>query len=121
VDASPAPELRAVLETVGVDVLGEKDSGALIGLVTDVTTGKTDGTITPGEDIVVTGDKLKVAPEDDNTLGVFFVNAAGAETRVTRNSRKTSPNASCSASPPCPQAHTPSRLLCAMPIQLEKI
>jgi hypothetical protein len=84
IDVSPSAELRAVLETVDVEVLGEKDSGAFIGLVTDVITGKTDGIITPDEDIIVTGDKLKIQPEDDADLGVFFVDANGLETRVTR-------------------------------------
>ncbi|MDR2798744.1 MAG: DUF4469 domain-containing protein [Treponema sp.] len=83
-DLSPSQEMRSVLETVGVEVLGEKDSGAFIGLVTDVITGKTDGAITPEEDIIVTGDKIKIAPEDEPGLGVFFVDASGAETRVTR-------------------------------------
>jgi hypothetical protein len=94
-DVSPSPEMRAVLETVGVEVLGEKDSGAFIGLVTDVTTGKTDGTITPDEDIIVTGDKIKVAPGDDTGfeagLGVFFVDETGAETHVTRKLTENNP------------------------------
>jgi hypothetical protein len=83
-DVSPSSEMRATLETVGVEVLGEKDSGAFIGLVTDITTGKTDGSITPDEDIMVSGDKIKIAPEDEAGLGVFFVDAQGAETRLTR-------------------------------------
>ncbi|MDR2194566.1 MAG: DUF4469 domain-containing protein [Treponema sp.] len=83
-DVNPSAEMRGVLETVGVEVLGEKDSGAFIGLITDVTTGKTDGTITPDEDVIVTGDKIKLLPEDEAGLGVFFVDANGTETRVTR-------------------------------------
>jgi hypothetical protein len=102
VDASPGPELRAALETVGVEVLGEKDSGAYIGLVTDIATGKTDGTVTPDEDIVVTGDKIKIAPEDDSALGVFFVNAAGAETRVTRKLTENLPKRLVFRVPPLP-------------------
>ncbi|MDR2536872.1 MAG: DUF4469 domain-containing protein [Treponema sp.] len=84
IDVAPSTELRAALETVGVEVLGEKDSGAFIGLVTDVTTGKTDGAITPDEDIIVIGDKLKIQPEGEADVGVFFVDANGLETRVTR-------------------------------------
>ena len=83
-DVSPSTEMRSILETVGVEVLGEKNSGAFIGKVTDVTTGKTDGTITPDEDIIVSGDKIKVAPEEGAGLGVFFVDAQGLETPVTR-------------------------------------
>jgi hypothetical protein len=83
-DVSPSAEMRSVLETVGVEVLGEKDSGAYIGLVTDVTTGKSNGTITPGEDLIVTGDKIKILPETEAGLGVFFVDANGTETPVAR-------------------------------------
>jgi hypothetical protein len=80
---SPTAEMRAALETVGVEVLGEKDAGAYIGLITDVNTGKTDGMITPDEDVVITGDKIKIAPEGEAGLGVFFVDADGAEHPVS--------------------------------------
>jgi hypothetical protein len=68
--------MRAALKEVGVEVLGVKDGGAYIGLVTDTATGLTDGTITPGDDILIEGDKLRIAPDDDG-LGVFFIDAAG--------------------------------------------
>jgi hypothetical protein len=83
-DMTPTVELYAALEEVGVEVNGVKDSGARIGLMTDVTTGKTDGTITPGGDLLVDGAKIKVAPEDDEGVGVFFVDDAGLETPVTQ-------------------------------------
>lgn len=91
IDVSPSAEMRAVLETVGIEVLGEKDSGAYIGLVTDITTGKTDGTITPDEDIVVAGDKIKVMPEGEAGLGVFFVDSNGVETPVNRKLTENTP------------------------------
>jgi hypothetical protein len=73
-DATLTAETRAALEEVTVEVLGTKpDGGAYIHLVTDVATGKTDGAITPGEDIIVEGDRLKIAPEGEIGLGVFFV------------------------------------------------
>jgi hypothetical protein len=94
-DMSPSVEMRSVLETVGVEVLGEKDSGAYIALVTDTSTdtstGKTDGTITPDEDVIVTGDKIKIAPEDEKGLGVFFVNEKGEETPVTHKLAENNP------------------------------
>ncbi|MDR1220559.1 MAG: DUF4469 domain-containing protein [Treponema sp.] len=79
VDASLTADMRAALETVGVEVLGEKDSAGYIALVTDIATGRTDGAITPDEDILITGDKIKIAPEGEGGLGVFFVDAQGAE------------------------------------------
>jgi hypothetical protein len=76
-DMIPAPEMRRALEEVGIEVLGVKNSGAVIGLVTDAATGKTDGTITPLDQIIIEGTKIKIAPEDEEGLGVFFVNEDG--------------------------------------------
>jgi hypothetical protein len=75
VDASPTVDFRHALSTeVGVDVLGRKtDAGALIGLVRDVLTGKTDGTVSRGGDLIIEGAKIRVAPTDDPSQGVFFV------------------------------------------------
>jgi hypothetical protein len=75
--------MRAALETVGVEVLGEREGTGYISLVTDISTGKTDGSITPDEDLLIAGDKLKVAPDDEAGLGVFFVDAQGADHPVT--------------------------------------
>jgi hypothetical protein len=83
VDVSPSAELRAVFETIGVEVLGEKDSGAYIGLVTDLASGKTDGAVTPDEDLMVAGDKIKIAPEGETGLGVFLVDEQGEDHPVT--------------------------------------
>ena len=83
-DIVPAAEMRAALKDVGVEVLGVKDGGAFIGLVTDTVTGLADGTITAGDDIRIEGDKLKIAPEGEEGLGVFFVSADGDVIPVTR-------------------------------------
>jgi hypothetical protein len=61
-DLFQTAEMRAALNDVGVEVLGIREGGAYIGLVTDVTTGLTDGTITPGGQIVIAGDKIKIEP-----------------------------------------------------------
>ena len=90
-DMTPTAELRAALGAVGVEVLGVKESGAYIGLVTDVASGKTDGTVTPNEDIIIEGDKIKVAPDGETGLGVFFVAADGAETAVTHRLAENNP------------------------------
>jgi hypothetical protein len=86
VDATPTGELRKALhEEVGIEILGVKaDGGAAIGLVTDITTGKTDGTLTPDGDLVIEGEKIRIAPVDGDGLGIFFVDAGGTETPVTR-------------------------------------
>jgi hypothetical protein len=85
IDAFPTADMRrAIEEEVGVEVLGKKvDGGAVIGLVTDVTTGRTDGAISPGGDLVITGSKIKVAPAGGQGLGIFFVSGTGSEVAVT--------------------------------------
>jgi hypothetical protein len=92
-DMSPAPEMRETLKQVGVQVLGVKDSGAFIGLVTDAATGLTNGTITPGDDLIIQGDKLKIAPDGEDGLGVFYRNEESSEIyrtthRLTQNDPK---------------------------------
>jgi ABC-type uncharacterized transport system YnjBCD ATPase subunit len=64
--------------------LGEKEGAGRVTLVTDIAVGKTDGTITPDGDLLVAGDKIKIAPEDESGLGVFFVDASGAPHPLTR-------------------------------------
>jgi hypothetical protein len=82
-DLTAPAELRKALEEVGVEVLGVKESGARIGLVTDVTTGKIDGTLTPDGDLIIEGEKIRIDPVGGEGLGVFFVDANGGETPVT--------------------------------------
>ena len=85
VDATPSVEFRKALEDeVGVEVLGEKTGGgAFIGLVTDVATGKTDGTITRNGDLIIEGEKIRIAPAGEEGLGVFFVHPNGDAVLVT--------------------------------------
>ena len=75
--------MREALSHVGVEVLTVKDSGANIGLVTDTTTGLSNETITPGDDIRIDGDKIKIVGEAAG-VGVFFIANDGTEHPVTR-------------------------------------
>ncbi len=90
-DATITVEMRESLDEVGIEVLGVKDSGAFIGLVTDTFTGKTDGSITMNEDIMIEGDKLKIMPEDDTKLGIFFISKDGKQIPVTRRLTQNDP------------------------------
>jgi hypothetical protein len=90
-DMTPSAAMRESLTEVGVEVLGVKESGAYIGLVTDTATGLSDGTITAGDDILIEGDRLKVMPEDEEGLGVFFVGSGGGITPVTRRLTQNEP------------------------------
>jgi hypothetical protein len=72
-DIIPTAEMRTALADVGVEVLGVREGGAYIGLVTDVTTGQTDGTLTQGGQIIIAGEKIKVEQAaDDIGIGVFI-------------------------------------------------
>ena len=90
-DLIPAAEMRAALKEVGVEVLGVRDGGAFIGLVTDTATGLADGTVTAGDDIRIDGDKLKITPDDEAGLGVFFISADGDVIPVTRRLTQNDP------------------------------
>lgn len=90
----PSAELRQALSVVGVEVLGVKESTGRIGLVTDTATGLTDGSITPGDDILINGEKIRVVGDAEG-VGIFFVNtdgksaAAPVTRRLTQNDPKT--------------------------------
>jgi hypothetical protein len=85
VDLTATVELRDILSEVTVEVLGVKEASGFIAIVVDTTTGDASGLITPADDIIISGDKIKVLPEDDETTGVFLDNnATGTSYRVTR-------------------------------------
>ena len=90
-DMTMSSEMRDDLKQVGIEVLGVKSGGAYIGLVTDTSTGLFDGTITANEDIMIEGERLRVAPENDAETGVFFIDSTGASTAVTRRLTQNDP------------------------------
>jgi hypothetical protein len=106
VDQTPSAELRAALDEVGIEVLGVKDSGAIISLVTDAATGKTDGTITPDDDIIIEGEKIRIAPDDEAGLGVFFIGAQGEEWQVTHRLTENNPKKVIARVPSLPVANS---------------
>jgi hypothetical protein len=110
-DIIPSAEMREALTDVGVEVLGVKDSGAFIGLVTDTSTGVTDGTITPGDDIRIEGDKLKVAPDGETGLGVFFVDSTGTAIPVTRRLTQNDPKTLIARVPDLPAGQYTLRIV----------
>ena len=90
-DSTITVEMRTALEEVGIEILGTKNSGAYIGLVTDTFTGLNDGTITANDDILIEGDKIRIAPEGEADLGIFFIDASGTGTAVTRRLTQNDP------------------------------
>ena len=85
-------EMRDALSTVGVEVLGVKEGGgAAIGLVTDTLTEATDGTITPGEDILIEGTKIKIVGDPD-LCGVYFIPRDAPEETIYKVERRLTQN-----------------------------
>ena len=85
IDITAGSSLRSELANVSVKVIGVKDSGgAVVGAVTNTVSGEKDGTIPIGDDVIIEGDKIKIQDEADAEQGVFFVDANGAEHKVTR-------------------------------------
>lgn len=87
VNITPAKALRDEVAKVTPEFSGYvKDlGGARIGLVKDTQTGKTDGSLTPGGIVEVTGSKIKSVNADGTAIGkVVLVNTeTQAETEIT--------------------------------------
>ena len=71
--------MREGLKKVKTIKLGAKESVARIGTVTDTLTGLIDGTITPNEDIMISGDLIKIAGDES------VVEAVKVTRRLTQN------------------------------------
>lgn len=71
VNIIPTAAMRSELDKVTMEFSGtvKESGGTRIGLVKDVTTGKTDGTITPGGMIDVTGSKIRCINADGTGIG----------------------------------------------------
>ena len=71
VNIIPTAAMRSELDKVTMEFSGtvKESGGARTGLVKDVTTGKTDGTITPGGMIDVTGSKIRCINADGTGIG----------------------------------------------------
>lgn len=80
------------LELVTVESLGPKQQVAYISLVTDTLTDLTDGSITPNDDIRVTGNRIKILG-DAAEVGVYFVPEDGKDpVKVTRKLTQNDPS-----------------------------
>jgi hypothetical protein len=71
----PSAEMREALKAVSLELMGVKPDGAVIGLVTDTSTGLADGNMVSGDVIAIEGEKIKIAPDNEASLGVFFIDA----------------------------------------------
>ena len=91
---TPGEMLRRELPSIKTKMMGVKRDAVYIALVTDTATGLDDGTVTPGDDILIQGTRIKVAPDDgsDPETGIFFVADNGVSTPVTRRLTQNDPS-----------------------------
>jgi hypothetical protein len=74
--------LMKELPGIEVDILGVAEVGLYIAQVTDVKTGTINEMLTPGRNLIINGDKLKLAGEKPE-VGIYFINqATGASIKV---------------------------------------
>jgi hypothetical protein len=64
-------ELRKELTSVTVDILGLADSGIIIAQVEDMKTGSVNDLLTPGRNLKITGQKIRVAGNEPG-VGILF-------------------------------------------------
>jgi hypothetical protein len=85
INVRPTDLLRMMLGKVIAKVLGVKENNdiARIGKVINGKTGEADNTAVRNEYVIIECNRSKVYPDDDNTLGVYFVNSAGQRFRVS--------------------------------------
>ncbi|OJX30744.1 MAG: hypothetical protein BGO86_11455 [Chryseobacterium sp. 36-9] len=77
-------KLRAEIPNIEVSILGIADSACSILQVTDVKSGSVNDLITPGRNLKISGNKIKVAGDNPNN-GVFFVNSTTQERVVVES------------------------------------
>ncbi|UQB70465.1 DNA-binding domain-containing protein [Epilithonimonas zeae] len=77
-------KLRAEIPNIEVSILGIADSACSILQVTDVKSGAVNDLITPGRNLKISGNKIKVVGDDPNN-GVFFVNTTTHERVVVES------------------------------------
>lgn len=91
---TPGELLRRELPSVQIKMMGVKKDAVYIALVTDTATGLTDGTVTPNDDILIEGTRIRIAPDDDTDpeTGIFFIAGDGTPTPVTRRLTQNDPS-----------------------------
>lgn len=79
--------LRAAIANTTVVVQGVATTGPVVNKVTDVYTAQDNVSITPGRNLKIAGQRLKVVGDDPAVVGVWFVSAANEAQRTKVDSR----------------------------------
>lgn len=78
---TPAQLTRRLINETGVSIQGQAQTGTVIMKVINHLTSAINSTITPGNAIVIVGDRLKIEADEANEAGagIFFINTATDE------------------------------------------
>lgn len=71
-------QLRKEINTVEVDILGVADASLFVGQVIDVKTGSVNDLLTANRNLKISGNKLKIAGENEAN-GIYFINQSTQE------------------------------------------
>jgi hypothetical protein len=66
--------LRKELEGVEVQIMGKAEASIVIAQVVDLKTGSVNDLVTPNRNLQISGYKLKIAGNEEDANGVFFIN-----------------------------------------------
>ncbi|MDR2041610.1 MAG: DUF4469 domain-containing protein [Tannerella sp.] len=84
---SPTLEMHRALEASKVVVLGPAQTGPVINRVEDLYSGKVNSELTPGRNLRIYGQRLRIAGEDPDVIGVWFVAVGEGGLRFRVNDR----------------------------------
>jgi hypothetical protein len=94
-------KMKSLLNTVKLTVKGQKDAEdfAKISTIQDAETERTDGFVTPGDELYIHGEKIRIAGDEDEDgkiieegIGVFFVPDNGSAPIPARRVRQNQPS-----------------------------
>ena len=84
---TPSLEMNKAMAASKVVVLGAATTGPVINRVEDLYTGKENGVITPGRNLRIYGQRLRIAGDDMTVVGVWFVTAGTTPVRTRLDNR----------------------------------
>lgn len=84
---TPTPEMNKAMEPTKVVILGPALTGPVINRVEDLYGGAENGVITPGRNLRIHGQRLKITGDDPAITGVWFVSANEISTRIRVDDR----------------------------------
>jgi hypothetical protein len=87
VNMSPTREMHRALDASKVVVLGPALTGPVINRVEDVYSGKENSVLTPGRNLRIHGQRLRMAGDDPAVIGVWFVGVGEGGLRVRVDDR----------------------------------